>query len=151
MGELPEPHDLDRDPVVQPGPLRPRHDRVGACPGQLLRTSTSSSTGARRTGGEEIIEEFASELTWWRSAPDEGQYAAIDDGFRRTTGDVMGWINSDDLYMPWTLAVVKDIFHQLPEVEWLTTLRPLTADVSGNIVRCEYTGGSTRRGRSLPG
>ena len=101
--------------------------------------------GGSTDGSKEIIEEFASELTWWRSAPDEGQYAAIDDGFRHTTGDVMGWINSDDLYMPWTLAVVKDIFHQLPEVEWLTTLRPLTADVSGNIVRCEYTGGFSQR------
>lgn len=34
----------------------------------------------------------------------------------------MGWLNSDDLYFPWTLRVVAEIFEAFPQVEWLMGL-----------------------------
>ena len=42
----------------------------------------------------------------------------------------MGWLNSDDLHLPWTLKVVSDVFSNLPQVNWLTTSMPMTFDVS---------------------
>jgi glycosyltransferase involved in cell wall biosynthesis len=49
-----------------------------------------------------------------------GVYGNVANAHKTTTGDVMGWINGDDFYMPWTLAVVERIFRDHPEVEWLT-------------------------------
>ena len=66
----------------------------------------------------------------------------------------MGWLNSDDLYMPWTLEIVQEVFARFPEVEWLTTLYPLTLDERGRVVASAYTGGfdraSLRSGANLP-
>ena len=45
-------------------------------------------------------------LAWWASEPDGGQYLrpAINKGFAHTSGDIMAWLNSDDLYLPWALS-----------------------------------------------
>ena len=53
------------------------------------------------------------------SEPDEGHYDAIEKGFSRCSGEVMAWLNGDDLYFPWTFSVVDDIFSQFPEVDWI--------------------------------
>jgi glycosyltransferase involved in cell wall biosynthesis len=55
----------------------------------------------------------------WIDAPDLGQYAAINHGFAQTTGEIMGWLNSDDIQLPWTLATVASIFTAFPEVDWI--------------------------------
>ena len=39
--------------------------------------------------------------------------------FKKTTGEVIAWINSDDKYMPWTFEVVSEIFSSLPHVTWI--------------------------------
>lgn len=54
------------------------------------------------------------------SEPDDGQYQAIAKGFAHSSGEVMGWINADDILMPWTFSVVARIFDQFPEVDWIT-------------------------------
>lgn len=54
------------------------------------------------------------------SEKDEGHYDAVQKGFARTKGDILGWINAGDLYMPWTLSVVEKLFELHPEVEWIT-------------------------------
>lgn len=51
-----------------------------------------------------------------------GQYEALDWALRRSTGDVAAWINADDIYMPWTIANVNQIFSELPQVDWITGL-----------------------------
>jgi len=43
----------------------------------------------------------------------------------------MAWLNSDDMYFPWTLKTVGSIMSELPEVEWLTTFLPGTWDYQG--------------------
>jgi glycosyltransferase involved in cell wall biosynthesis len=35
---------------------------------------------------------------FWQIKPDNGQYAAIQQGFARASGDIYGWLNSDDIY-----------------------------------------------------
>lgn len=94
----------------------------------------------------EVIREFESRLHFSRSGPDGGQYAAINTGFLHSSGEVMGWLNSDDMLTPWSLSIVGEIFATFPQVEWLTTLYPLRWDERGRAVRCSRRHGYSRAG-----
>jgi GT2 family glycosyltransferase len=102
-----------------------------------------------------VLERYDGRLTAWSSEPDDGMYDAIQKGFTRTSSDVMAWLNAGDTYQPWTLSVVQELFATFPELEWLTTQRPLTLDEAGRAVACEFVGGyaadSFRAGVNLPG
>lgn len=76
--------------------------------------------GGSTDGSRKIIEKYAHRLKYWQSRPDEGQYAAIQDGFSRCSGDIMTWINSDDILQPDSLRRVAGIFMARQEVEWIT-------------------------------
>jgi glycosyltransferase involved in cell wall biosynthesis len=92
----------------------------------------------------EVIRRHQAHLAFWISEPDQGQYHAIAKGHARTTGEVMGWLNSDDVFLPRALQTVGGVFGALAEVQWLTTLAPVHLERDG-LVR----GVSTRRGFSL--
>ncbi|MCE9616177.1 MAG: glycosyltransferase [Lentisphaerae bacterium] len=66
--------------------------------------------GGSTDGSVEIIRRYASWLHHWQSAPDNGQYAAINAGFAHTTGAVMAWLNGDDMLAPDGLRQVGAIF-----------------------------------------
>jgi glycosyltransferase involved in cell wall biosynthesis len=110
--------------------------------------------GASSDGSADIIRRHAGRLAYWASERDKGQYDAINKGFSRTTGDIMAWLNSDDRYMPWTLSVVADIFSAHPEVDWLTSVHPVSWNVHGQAVAVDFTGGFSResfvRGSNFP-
>lgn len=76
--------------------------------------------GGSTDGSVEIIKKYEKHLTYWQSRPDGGQYRAINEGFQRSTGEIMTWLNSDDLFRPNTLQTVADIMMELSCVEWLT-------------------------------
>jgi glycosyltransferase involved in cell wall biosynthesis len=111
--------------------------------------------GGSTDGSVALLERWADRLASWTSGPDGGQYDAINRGFARTTGEIMGWLNADDLHAPWTLALVDELFARFPEVEWLTTQYPLIFDERGHAVQTGYGGGfnadAFRRGANLPG
>lgn len=111
--------------------------------------------GGSKDGSRDVLARYADRLAWWASEPDGGQYDAINKGFAHVGGDVMGWLNADDMHTPWTLAVVGDIFRRLPEVAWLTTLFPLVWNADGLAVRCRVARPFSRkgfmRGENLPG
>src|ERR1700760_4112481 len=54
----------------------------------------------------EVLKKYGAQLSFWRSERDEGQAAAINEGFRRATGDILCWLNSDDLQYRNTLSTV---------------------------------------------
>ena len=57
----------------------------------------------------EVLKKYGAQLSFWRSERDEGQAAAINEGFRRATGDILCWLNSDDLHMGRTVWTVADL------------------------------------------
>jgi glycosyltransferase involved in cell wall biosynthesis len=56
--------------------------------------------GASRDNSPEIIQKYASHLAYWVSEPDHGQAEAINKGFQRASGEIIAWLNSDDVYTP---------------------------------------------------
>ncbi|MDZ4668225.1 MAG: glycosyltransferase family 2 protein [bacterium] len=56
--------------------------------------------GGSTDGSKEIIEKYANRLTYWQSKPDGGQADALNIGFPYAKGDLIAYINADDLLMP---------------------------------------------------
>jgi cellulose synthase/poly-beta-1,6-N-acetylglucosamine synthase-like glycosyltransferase len=110
--------------------------------------------GGSTDGSAEVIRRYAGRLAVWRSQPDGGQYAAVAEGLNAATGEIMGWLNSDDLHLPWTLRTVGEIFAALPEVEWITSRMPLLVSDAGALVAAKRLEGFNAqaffRGRNLP-
>jgi glycosyltransferase involved in cell wall biosynthesis len=73
--------------------------------------------GGSTDNSVEIIKKYEKYLTYWVSEPDTGQSDAINKGFNIASGDILGWLNSDDLYLPGTLLfVVQNLNHQKEEL-----------------------------------
>ncbi|MEA4858636.1 glycosyltransferase [Solidesulfovibrio sp.] len=69
----------------------------------------------------DILRAWDGRLAYWRSAPDGGQTAALAEGFALATGEVMGWLNSDDcLFADDVLAAVAEAFARHPEAVMVT-------------------------------
>jgi len=102
-----------------------------------------------------ILERYRAQLSEIVIEPDLGQYDAINKGFARTSGDVMGWLNSDDVYLPSALSLVVSIFERFPQIDWLTTSKPVTIAASGEIIVVSDVLGFSREGflngENLPG
>lgn len=64
-----------------------------------------------------ILQRLSGLLTSWASEKDDGQADAINRGFRRTTGEIMAWLNSDDMFLPGALNYVARHFVDHPEVD----------------------------------
>lgn len=87
--------------------------------------------GGSTDGSVDIIKKYEKYIYFWCSEPDNGQCDAINKGFSHSNGEIMAWINSDDMYLPWAFKTVADIMTEIPEVKWLTTLNPLYWDYYG--------------------
>jgi hypothetical protein len=64
-----------------------------------------------------VIKQYEAYIAWWVSEPDSGQTAAINKGFMRSTGDIMAWINSDDLLATGALHQIADYFVKHPDTQ----------------------------------
>lgn len=89
--------------------------------------------GGSTDGSGGIIDRYRGELAYAVSERDNGQADAIARGFARSTGDIMGYLNSDDLLAPGALEFVARFFAEHPRVDAIYSHR-CTIDAAG-IVR----------------
>ena len=61
----------------------------------------------------DIIRKYQDQLTYWDTRKDNGQAEAINRGFSIAQGEIYGWLNSDDMYLPGTLLYVASQFQSL--------------------------------------
>ncbi len=66
--------------------------------------------GGSTDNSVEIIKKYEKHLKYWVSEKDSGQSEAINKGIKQATGDIINWLNSDDLFMPSTLFKIHEFF-----------------------------------------
>jgi len=71
--------------------------------------------GGSTDGSVEIIRKYGDRLAWWVSEMDRGQAEAINKGFARATGELVAWLNSDDLFQPGSILAAVEAFRSHPE------------------------------------
>jgi len=64
----------------------------------------------------EILKRYEESLVWV-SEPDNGQAHAVNKGIAHTKGEIIGWLNSDDVYYPGTLKKILNFFSSHPDVD----------------------------------
>ncbi|HTX19075.1 MAG TPA: glycosyltransferase family 2 protein [Bacteroidota bacterium] len=75
--------------------------------------------GGSTDGSAGIIKKYEHRLKYWTSAKDAGQADAVYRGFEMATGEILGYINSDDYYLPGALRTVAECFAASPGISWL--------------------------------
>jgi len=85
---------------------------------------------------EEVIKRYSGQLSHWETWEGyrPGPVFALNKAFSLTDGEIMGWINSDDILLPNSLFVIASLFNQLAEVEWVTGIAS-TINLRGEVVR----------------
>ncbi len=92
--------------------------------------------GGSTDGTLEIIKKFGSKITKVISEPDQGMYYALEKGLKNCSGEIIAWLNADDLYHYNSFFIVAEIFQRYTEIEFLMG-QPTTFDEND---RCIYVG-----------
>jgi len=74
--------------------------------------------GGSTDNSVEIIKKYEKYLSFWVSKPDDGQSDAINKGWRRTTGEMTAWINSDDFYLPGAFNHAVQAYQKNPDASF---------------------------------
>jgi glycosyltransferase involved in cell wall biosynthesis len=72
--------------------------------------------GGSNDGSVDIIRDYEQDLAWWVSEPDSGQAEAINKGLKCANGEIVAWLNSDDLYAPGAIAQAVAAMEQNPDL-----------------------------------
>jgi glycosyltransferase involved in cell wall biosynthesis len=86
--------------------------------------------GGSTDGSVDIIKKYADRLAWWVSEKDSGQAEAINKGLLRAHGELIAWLNSDDVYLPGAVSAAVRAFEQKPQ----------TGLVYGNVLAVDERG-----------
>lgn len=93
--------------------------------------------GGSTDGSVDIIRKYEDKLAYWVSKPDKGQADAIYRGFEKSTGEILGWINSDDYYLPGAFNAVGRFFQLKPTTKFLVG-NVLIVDSKGKFIYHKY-------------
>lgn len=94
--------------------------------------------GGSTDGTVSIIKKYESQLAYWVSEPDNGMYDALQKGFDHSTGEIMGWLNADDIYWNKSLFVVAKTFQEHPNINWITSHHAVI-DEDGHLIYVKPT------------
>jgi len=89
--------------------------------------------GGSSDGSVEIIRRHEDRIGSWTSERDNGQTDAIRRGFERSTGEILAWLNSDDLLAPSAVRIAVDVLHRFPDAGTVYGDR-LHVDAKGNVI-----------------
>lgn len=73
--------------------------------------------GGSTDGSIDIINKYSQFITYWRSETDGGPAAALNEGFKIATGEVFGFLNADDYYLPGAFSSVASAFTECPDAD----------------------------------
>ncbi len=90
--------------------------------------------GGSTDGSIDIIKKYEQQLAYWVSEPDKGLYHALQRGFDKSTGEIMGWLNSDDILHPKSLYTIAEIL-SFNEIDWLQGIHT-HIDEYGRTINC---------------
>ena len=76
--------------------------------------------GLSTDGTVDIVRKYEKHLAWWVTQADKNVYQALNTGFSRSSGQILGWLNASDKLHPNSLYVVGSAFVELPSIEWIT-------------------------------
>lgn len=97
----------------------------------------------------QIVEKYRDRLAYFVSEPDEGQSDALHKGFSLASGQILTWLNTDDLLLPDALSEVVKAFTEKPSRSWIFG-NVIWIDAEDNILKCwlgeGYTPGWPRLG-----
>lgn len=82
----------------------------------------------------DVIKQYSSYITYWKSERDKGQSDAINKGVLLSTGDIVTWLNSDDVLLWNTLNLVNKYAEEHPEIQWFLG-NVLWLDRCGKIIK----------------
>lgn len=91
--------------------------------------------GGSTDGTMEIVSKYQGQLDVCISEPDSGQSHALHKGFSLATGDVLTWLNTDDLLLPGALSDVEKVFSENPKRSWLLG-NVIIIDEEDRILKC---------------
>lgn len=119
-------------------PVFNQKDFIEHCIGSILNQNYPNLEyiiidGGSTDGTLDIINKYSSQITYLLSEPDKGLYDALRKGFSKTRGDIMGWLNSDDILHPRSLFTIAEIFDSNSNIHWLQGL-PTVIDLNNRIV-----------------
>jgi GT2 family glycosyltransferase len=84
---------------------------------QYPRVEQIVMDGGSTDGSVSILKEFSGQLARWESEADRGPAHAINKGFQHATGEILSWLNSDDMLADGALDLVGRAFRDHPEVD----------------------------------
>ncbi len=90
--------------------------------------------GGSTDNSVEIIKKYEPFISYWQSQKDNGQSDAINQGFKRATGEYVTWLNSDDVLLPNALTSIVDCINRNPSVNWFLG-NVLWMNKAGHIIR----------------
>ncbi len=89
--------------------------------------------GGSTDGTLELLRNITDPRVRFSSKPDHGQADALNNGLQQAEGEVIGWLNSDDLYAHDAIAAVMQVFED-PDVKWVVG-RCENIDRQGKVIR----------------